>query len=1022
MSSATPTARPADALGARSPATRKEEGLWLLEQLIPDESVNNVPGVALEIDGRLDHAVLRRAVQALVRRYETLRTVFHADGTGLTRQVLSPGQALAALEVEGGGAAPESVPAALDELVTRPFPLDGRPLLRVGHYAGPDGDAVGVAVHHLIFDGTSMSVFLEELAAAYDAELAGTAAAGETVPAWAEPVPRPESVQFWRDHLRGFDAGGLGLWCDGTESPRPTLRGSQLTRAFSEEAVAGVAALQKDLRAPDVVVLLAAYYLLLAAHGAGPDLAVGFPVNVRGQQAQRAIGYHVNIVPLRVRYDPAEGFRSFTRRVRDLFFEAIAHADAPVDVLLPEVDRADASWRTTLFRHIFNYLPLGGQAAVTLGGLPARVVEVDAGHSKFDLEFVVLPSAGGSRLKAVHNAELHSAGGVAALMRRYDTLLVAAAAQPDLPMGELPLWTEADRAVARAAERARPTSDAPGPLRAVLDRVRTTPQATALVDGAEVSYAQLWRAAQDSARLLAAVGAAPGDTVAVTAPRGAWWATAVLGGWLAGATVLPVDPELPLEQAVALTAEAGGVALLTAAVTGPQGSSPVPVVGIPPVPSAVDGGDPADGVRFPEPDAVAYLAPRTPQDRASTGRAALRHEVLGQSVAGVAATVGCGPEDAVLWLAPADSAACAHELLLALSRGARLVTGSDAAHGDARLLGELIAGHGVTVLHGTPSTWRTLLEPLGGHLAGRKVLCGGEPLPSTLARQLLSAGCAVFALWGTAQAGCWTAALEVVWQDCEGYRPPAGALVRDAAAGVVAPDGRELPVGVRGELRLDGVRTGVLAHWLEDGLLSVDGPLERQVTVNGTRIALDDVESRIADHPAVRAVAVTAQESTGGTVTLTAVVQAADKPDVERELARHARDRLPARARPDRFVLVSELPLTRWRTVDRAAVADLARPVPEPSGEAAEAAPGGDTAHLVALFARLLRRDGVSEDTNFFAHGGHSLLAAQLAQEIEKTTGARLKLSEVFENPTPAELAEQIRARQADPTRAQDTR
>ena len=226
---------------AEIPATRKEEGLWLLERLVPGEGVNNVPGVALRVAGRLDRAVLQEAVAQLVRRYDALRTVFHAGDTRLTKSVLPS----VPIRLEGSSGCSD-VEAGLRELITRPFTLDGSPLLRVGLYHGPEHDSVGVAVHHLIFDGTSMSIFLEELAAAYDAVLAGDLPdAGPPVPLWPESEPKPESLAFWREHLRDFDAGGPGLWCGGQESAQPTLRGEQLVRPFSAAAKDVVTALQK---------------------------------------------------------------------------------------------------------------------------------------------------------------------------------------------------------------------------------------------------------------------------------------------------------------------------------------------------------------------------------------------------------------------------------------------------------------------------------------------------------------------------------------------------------------------------------------------------------------------------------------------------------------------------------------------------------------------------------------------------------------------------------------------------------
>ncbi|MDS0136267.1 MULTISPECIES: condensation domain-containing protein [unclassified Amycolatopsis] len=911
---------------AEIPATRKEEGLWLLERLVPGEGVNNVPGVALRVAGRLDRAVLQEAVAQLVRRYDALRTVFHADDTRLTKSVL------ASFPVLLEGAECTDVEAGLRELITRPFTLDGSPLLRVGLYHGPEHDSVGVAVHHLIFDGTSMSIFLEDLAASYDAVLAGDLPdAGPPVPLWPESEPKPESLAFWREHLRDFDAGGPGLWCGGQESAQPTLRGEQLVRPFSAAAKDVVTALQKDLKAPDVVVLLAAYYLLLHAHGAGPDLAVGFPVNVRSQQAQRAIGYHVNIVPLRVRIDPAETFRRFSRRVRDLFFEAIAHADVPMDVLLPEVERAGSSWRTTMFRHVFNYLPFGGRAATSLGGAPAEVVEIDPGHSKFDLEFVILPSAEESRVKAVYGAEVLDRGEVELLLERYDALLVAAASAPDRPLRELDGWGATDHAVLDTPGEPAGTETV---LTAIARHVSENPGAPAIVAGeGTTSYRDLWRAAAAVTTLLADAGTGPGDVVAVTAPRGPDFAAAILGSWLAGATV----------TADVFTAKS---------VLGAEEISYAVTVAVDPDAAAV----PPDSVALP----------------------GVTHRELADSVRAV--SVGARP---VLWLS-----AAVEEPLLALANGVPLVVAPDAARTDGHLLAGLLTRHDVGVVHATPAVWSRVVEQLGSAVGGRTALIGAEPAPGPLVRTLRALDADVHTVFPFG--GRWVLA--------------DGVPVAGLAADVVAPDGRRLPLGVRGELKL-GTATGVLAHWRTDGSLHVHGPQDRQLTFGGTRVDLATVEDALTAHTDVVAAAVTLRP---GAADLVAVVQAPDKPRLAADLARHAEAVLPPAARPAWYLRVDALPETAAHEVDRAAVAELAAAAGPPAQAPAKTVPDATTEAVMAMFRHLLKRDDVTEDTNFFAGGGHSLLAAQLVQRIQKQTGVRLKLSAAFAHPTPAALAELI--------------
>ncbi|USA04374.1 condensation domain-containing protein [Streptomyces lydicamycinicus] len=444
-----------------SRASQKEEALWLLDKLVPDSGVNNIPA-AIQVAGRLRTTALREAAARLLRKHEVLRTVFHDEGAGLRKAILAPQDAPIDIEVSRSTA--DGLADDLTALAARPFKFNGRPMLRICQVEAPEGDVLCVVAHHLVFDVASAQIVMGELTRLYDAVLAGEDLSGEAivpVAAVAADEPRPESFQFWQDHLSGFDAGALDLWMDRQGSAETTLKGATVAHDLSDEARDVVRRLRRELRASEPVILLAAYYLLLAQHGAGPDIVIGSPADIRGQQAAGAIGYYVNILALRVRTDPAQSFRALVRQARDVFLEAVSHVDVHVDLLLPEIPRVNSAWSTTLFRHMFNYLPGGLSAETTIGGLPARALMVRNGYSRMNLEFDILSEPDRITVEALYGVESHRRADVALLLQRYDALLVAAGAEPDRPVGELSSWSEQDRTVIAAANRT--ATDAPTP-------------------------------------------------------------------------------------------------------------------------------------------------------------------------------------------------------------------------------------------------------------------------------------------------------------------------------------------------------------------------------------------------------------------------------------------------------------------------------------------------------------------------------------------------------------------------------
>jgi hypothetical protein len=473
----------------RPAASSKERALWLLEQLVPESGLNNI-GVAFKASGALRRDALEAALAILLSRYETLRTVFF-DGHGELLKELIPAKefavAIEPLELPGPEPAegPGGAGADLSAFVGAPFAFDGHPLVRAGLASCPDGDVFCLAIHHLVFDGISAAIFLRQFIPVYD-----SISAGRPLPAGAsaaqeplrEPEPRAAALTFWRENLRGFVPDGLDLWCGSPRRTRPTMAGGTVMHVLAAETHTAVQRLQREVRAPAAAILLAAYFATLAAHGAGPDLVVGSPLDVRGPQAAAAVGYHVNVVPLRLRVDFGESFRQLARRTRDVFLAAMANADVSVDDLAAELPRLGSSWQTTLYRHMFNLLPEATGGELTVAGQPAALLAAENGFSKFDLELFVIPSATEIRFRVRYRTEILARDDVEAFLRRYEAFLLAAAAAADRPVSETAGWTDQDRAIidqANGRDRAAGPASVPA---AILAQVRAAPQAAAVTD------------------------------------------------------------------------------------------------------------------------------------------------------------------------------------------------------------------------------------------------------------------------------------------------------------------------------------------------------------------------------------------------------------------------------------------------------------------------------------------------------------------------------------------------------------
>jgi len=1019
-------------------ATLKEKALRVLETLVPATPANNI-SFAFSVPGQLDGEAVQSAVDTLLRRYEVLRTVFTESDGQLRKQVLDRAEVV----VETGGYDPDDVTAALDAYAARPFAIDGSPLLRMALFRGPAGDIVCLVVHHLVFDTVSTSIFIDEFSQAYAAHRDGGEAPAllAAVPATPEVTPTEASLEYWRKQVSDVDSDALELWCGRPDLPRPTLTGDNVSRLLSAEARAAVKQLEKRLRAPEAVVLLAAYSLLLARHGAGTaaglddaaaptaDLVIGTPVNVRPPQQSRAIGYHINTLPLRIEVDLTRGFGDLLARARSVFFEAISRADVPVDHLLPEVSRIGSQWRTTLFRHMFNYVPAGGLQPFNLAGMPATPIGVENGASKFDLEFFILSTGDAVRVRAVFYAEVLSRDEVELMLERYDALLVSLGAGDDAPVGEIDIAAARDRAAIDAAnDTARPVRPATV-LEAVAALVTADPGADAVHDADRtISRGQLWHTAELTRELLVSHGVRPGDVVALAAPRGPELAAAAVGVWLAGAAYLPLDPDHPAARIAYQLEDSTARAVLAAPGVEVPGTPvlPIPECGQGSSVPAKIAGSPANG--------CAYLI----YTSGSTGRpkgTRVSHGNLGNLVQHFATQLAAGPDDVTLWLTTFAFDISALELFLPLATGGRLVAAPDDARTDGVVLRELLERHDATIVQATPTSWRIVVDAVADVLRGRRVLCGGEPLPAALARRLAETGCELWNVYGPTETTIWSTAGRV-WP--ETTTVDIGRPIANTEVFVADPRGRALPIGLRGELCIagDGValgyhdraeltarrfgvhpefgryyRTGDVARWRGDGTLEVLGRGDRQIKLRGNRIELSEIEAVLESHPEVKAAATVVAGDPSADGILVAFLEAVDSPGLVEQVWGLAGEQLPRSSVPHDFVIIDALPANVNGKVDTLALTRIAAERRErATGNAAAGADEDETIGLLlALWRELLERDDVTSVTNFFVVGGHSLLAAQLVQRLEAATGVRLKLADVFTNPSPVELAPLLR-------------
>ncbi|MGK5639572.1 non-ribosomal peptide synthetase [Streptomyces sp. URMC 126] len=992
------------------------------------------PSLAFAVDGRLDEARLAEALAVVVRRHEALRAVRRADGARPAGHVVDPDAFridVVRIDVPGEPGADD-----LAAVTDAPFGPDGGPPLRAALFRAPGMDVCCVTARPPAFDEVPASVFLEELVAAYED---GAESPREPLPPVPGPAPAPpseESLAFWREQLAGTDPDALELSCVAPERDRPAPSAvAHVDRVLPPPTVAALRGLAGELATTETAVLLAAYYALLEAHGAGPDLVVGTPLDVRPEHAARTIGHRTAHVPLRLRVDRRESVGDLVRRSGERLLTAAAHADAAVDAYADLVPVPRSGPRPLPFRHVFAHQTGEEEREFTVDGLTARPYPVTGGDpGRFDLHLRATSADDGIRLRAAFRTELFDRSGAELLLARYEAVLSSFTDDPGRAVGDVPWWSTRDHEIIAAAnDTARPV-----PFASVLDAVHAhalrSPDAVAVVDGdRSVGYGRLWSAAHAMSALIRDAGIGAGDVVATALPRGPELVAAVLGTWLAGAAYLPVDAAHPEERIRYQLSDSGAKLLVADEDSARFAADGLAVLTAPAVDTAPD----------PEPEPVRTPpAPVDPASRAyliytsgSTGRpkgTQIHHGALANVAAHFTEQLGASPGDTMLWTTTFAFDMSGIELHVPLVSGGRLVAAPDAARSDGRVLRELLERYEVRFVEATPTTWRLVIDRVADRLRGRGVIVGGEPVPVPLARRLVAAGCVLHHAYGPTETTIWSTS-RVVTEEPAG-RLDVGRPIRNTRVHVVDPYDRELPVGVRGELCISGTgvaigyhgrpeldalrfgehaeygrfyRTGDLACWRADGTLALFGRGDRQVKLRGNRIELGEIESVLLAHPGVGAAAVVMVGDPTSDAVLVGCLEPAAGPLDTADVWTYARSRLTRTMLPADLITVAPLPVNASGKVDYPA---LERMVADRRAEPAPALPSRPepeelTARLTRLWRDLLRREDVDADTDFFAYGGNSMLAAVAMQELQNMSGVSLGLTEVFERRTPRALA-----------------
>ncbi|MBD2592895.1 amino acid adenylation domain-containing protein [Nostoc spongiaeforme FACHB-130] len=906
------------------PLSFAQQRLWFLDRLQPGNPAYNI-SLAVNLQGELDIILLEQSLNEIVRRHEALRTTLNVVN-GQPVQIITPSLKLFLSVIDDQKNIASSVQQFLTEQSQRPFDLTKGPLLRAELLRlAPQEHILLLEMHHIISDGWSSEVFLQEIASLYKAFLTGTASSLPEISIqykdfahwqrqWLQGEILQTQLSYWKKQLQDIPAA-LQL---PTDRPRPTVQtsnGAQQSLELSEVLINRLKAIAHQKGVTLFMLLLAAFQTFLYRYTGQDDIAVGSPIANRNRnEIKGLIGFFVNTLVLRTDLSGDPNFDELLKRVKKVALEAYTHQDLPFDQLVEAVQPERDTSRTPLFQVMFNiqdysHLP-------EMPGLAVNLVKIDTKTAQFDLSVSIDITHQAVTALFEYNTDLFDAATIAKMLRHFENLLSGIAAEPQTRLSNLPLLSEADRQeLLEFSTNQSPNSHSQSQQsihQQFAAQVERTPDAVAVIfENQSLTYRELNQRSNQLAHYLKTLGLRPEVLVGICIERSLEMVVGLLAILKAGGAYLPLDPAYPQERLALMLKDAQVSVLLTTSTQAEKlPEHQAQVICLDTDWEVISRESQENPIHQTQPENIAYVIYTSGSTGTPKG-VMIQHHALSSYVNTACIELGIKSSDRILQFTSISFDVAAEEIFPCLLQGATLILRTEQMLNSIEEFLKQCQNFGLTILDLPTSFWHQLTDELSrGKLVlpptVRLVLIGGEKAESSrwkIWQQQVGEKVRLINCYGPTETTisatmCDLSALKTIGSELPIGKPIHGiqAYILDAALQLV-------PVGVPGELYLGGVgiargyrhrpeltaekfipnpystesgarlyRTGDLVRYRLDGSIEFLGRIDNQVKIRGFRIELGEIEAVLNQHSDVQESVVIASQDVSGNQRLIAYV------------------------------------------------------------------------------------------------------------------------------------------------------
>ncbi|MCA2630603.1 MULTISPECIES: amino acid adenylation domain-containing protein [unclassified Microcystis] len=1031
-----------------------QQRLWFLGQIENSNATYNMP-MSLQLEGKLNVDALFESLAYVIDRHESLRMYFPTvEGQPKIRiKNIENFNILSVQDLSNLDQPTQSimVQTLINNHVQEPFNLKTGPLFKAKLLQLKDDQFILLLnMHHISSDGWSIGIFIRELCHAYLTFSQGQKPTLEPLPIqysdfatwqrnWLQGEVLETQINYWKKQLKDAPPR-LELPTDYPRPPIQSYKGSHYSHTLTPELTEQLKTLSQQEGVSLYMLLLAVFNLLLSRYSRQDDLCIGSPIANRPHpQTEGLIGFFANTLVLRNQIKSEQNFQQFLHQTRQTCLDAYQHQDIPFEFLVEQLKPVRSLSYNPIFQVMFA-VENNDSEALNLPGLKIEWLDSSYPFAKFDLSLLALESDGQLNCNWEYATDLFETITIQRMAEHWEVLLQQIVTNPQQTISTLSWLTKADQ---KQLELWNQTNTNYPQDKTLVDlfeeQVNKTPDNIALVfEEQSLTYQELNQKANQLAHFLHQNYQIKPDTlIGICIERSLDMAIALLAVLKAGAAYVPIDSNYPEERIKYILENSKISLLLTQSFINDKLSGFF---------SEFSGQlinlDRLNFESFPchnlalqsKPNDLAYVI----YTSGSTGQpkgVMVEHKGLCNLALVEIETFDVHPSSRVLQFASFSFDAFIWEVLMAWGGGATLYLGNKDNLMPGLPLVERLRDDAITHITLPPSALAVL--PWENLPSLQTIIVAGEACSPELVKKW-SQGRNFFNGYGPTEGSvCATIAKYTSFEE----KITIGRPIPNVQVYILDSHLQPVSIGVPGELHIGGAglargyldrpdltaekfievnllgkieriyKTGDLAKWQNDGNIEFLGRIDHQIKLRGFRIELGEIEAVLLKHPAIKEVIVNLHK-TENNQQLVAYVTGELIDDLSQQLKQHLKTHLPDYMIPSQIIRLDEFPLTPNGKIDRQAL-----PHPNHESQSLYEAPRNNIEQqLTEIWSLIVECEKISIHDNFFDLGGHSILAIKLLNEIQKNFNQELSLTSLFQNPTIAQLAQQLSQFEVQPS------